>query len=453
MFWSDLTCFGHNVAVVDGNTRLTYAELAEHCDALQKQLGDIKSLVFVMASNDINGLIAYLACLRANKVCMLIDPELAQSKLDTLLTTYQPNFVIHNLQVKIYSSAEHVFAEQLALLLSTSGTTGSAKQVALSFDNIQNNADAICGYLPIHQSDKTLSTLPLFYSYGLSVINTHLNRGATIVFTAYSMMNREFWKIFETEQINSFAAVPHNYDMLLRIKFTEMALSSLRYFTQAGGRLAEKKVATLANYAQRTGKQFFVMYGQTEATARMSYLSPEQAILHPDSIGKPVPYGRFELRDPAGNRVTKVGEVGEIIYSGPNVMLGYANSSEDLQQFSPSGKLATGDLGYADKEGLYYIVGRKKRMVKLFGNRVNLDEVEQFFHRQGIEVTSAGTDKKLVVAFLNEPDISSLKKELSQYLNIHSSAIVALSLSEFPLTANGKKDYRAILSKAGMPDD
>lgn len=453
MFWSELESFQDNVAVIEGQHTLTYAELADRCDELATQFDGCKKLVFVFVSNNSNGLVAYLTCLREGHVCMMLDPDLDNAKVEALLTAYQPNFIIRNLNVEKYANTKHTIDNKLALLLSTSGTTGSAKQVSLSYNNIQSNADAICDYLPIRKTDKTVSTLPLFYSYGLSVINSHLNRGAAILFTQYSIINREFWQLFESERINSFAGVPHIYDMLLRIKFTELPLNSLRYFTQAGGRLAENKVRNLAEYAQVTSKQFFVMYGQTEATARMSYLEPDLVLMHPESIGKAIPKGKFELLDSAGKQITKPGEVGEISYVGPNVMLGYVNSKEELVHFHGDGSLATGDLGYFDEQGLHYIVGRKKRMIKLFGNRLNLDEVEQYFNRQGIEAASTGNDQKLVVAFINELDISSLKKKLSQYLNIHSSVIIAVSLSEFPLTANGKKDYAAILSQVGLSHD
>lgn len=449
MFWSDLHLYGDKTAVIEGTEKLTYEELVARCDEIARQLGVARKLVFVFATNNISGLIAYLACLRAGHVVMMIDPGLDKSKLDVLFETYLPNFYIEQERVTAFQHEEYQLDQQLALLLSTSGSTGSAKQVALSFDNLQHNADAICQYLPIRASDKTISTLPLFYSYGLSVINTHLNCGATIVFTEFSMLNRQFWALMEAENINSFAAVPHNYDMLLRLKFPSKHLPELRYFTQAGGKLAKQKVQQLATYAKESNKQFFVMYGQTEATARMAYLEPELASTNPSSIGQAIPMGKFELRDERGRTITQPKITGEILYQGPNVMLGYADSVEDLSQFGSIESLETGDLGYMDEQGLYFIVGRKKRFIKLFGKRINLDDIESYFSKLGVESMCSGNDAKLVVAVKNVNNINDLKKDLSQTLNVHSSVIEMLAVSELPINANGKKDYTGLLAQAG----
>lgn len=449
MFWEQLERFDKKVALIEGEQRLSYAELASRCDKLVKQLGSGKRLVLVLASNNIVGVIAYLACLRGGHTMMMIDPSIDASKKVQLIEAYSPNFLIEDEHVEGLSEQACHLDERLALLLSTSGSTGSAKQVALSFNNIQSNADSICEYLPIRDSDCALSTLPLFYSYGLSVINTHLNRGAAIVFTQYSMMNREFWDLFEREKITSIAGVPHSYDMLLMLRFTQKNLPYLRYFTQAGGKLSEDKVKILADYAAKSDKAFFVMYGQTEATARMAFLEPSMVSNHSGSIGQAIPGGQFYLCDDNGNQIDSPNVVGEIFYTGPNVMLGYVNGRSDLHDFAAKESLATGDLGFRDEQGLMYITGRKKRFVKLFGNRISLDEVEHYFSQKGIDAMCTGNDNKLVVALKNVNTINDMKRELSTSLAIHSSAIEIFSIDEFPINANGKKDYSSLLGKVG----
>ena len=444
MFWFELEKHKGRLAVVDGDQQLTYSELALRCDAVTGLQSEHKKLVFVFASNDLTALVAYLACLRKGHACMLIDPNLTDTKLKHLFELYKPHAVMKNGVIESIHNENYLIDERLAVLLSTSGSTGTAKHVALSFDNLQSNATAICQYLPIQNEDKTIVTLPLFYSYGLSVINSHLAMGATICFTSFSFVNRQFWEFFKQQQISSFASVPHGYDMLLRIKFSEMQLPSLRYFTLAGGKLDARKVTILADYAQRFDKPFFVMYGQTEATARMAYLPPEMTLLYPDAIGFAIPYGEFELVDNSGEIIDSANSTGEIVYKGPNIMLGYVNSYHELFGFNPLSRLFTGDLGYYNEDGIFFISGRIKRILKLHGKRISLDEIEEYCQRIGYDVFCVGSDKKLVVAIQNREDEEAIKSTLIQYLALHGSMIRVLTVSSLPFTPSGKKDYAAI---------
>lgn len=453
MFWLNLESFYDRIAVVEDKQQLTYRQLVKKCDELFAKMENEKQLVFVVASNNIVGLVGYLACLRYGHLAMLIDPELDEQKLQALIALYRPNLLVRNNQATKVSSKLHNIDDQAALLLSTSGSTGTAKQVVLSYENLQANADSICSYLPIEATDKALSTLPLFYSYGLSVLNSHLNRGATIVFTKYSFVNREFWQMFKQESINSFAGVPHSYDMLLRLRFTRMILPSLRYFTQAGGRLAAEKASLLADYAQQNDKDFFVMYGQTEATARMAFLPTKSVLLKPGAIGKAIPQGYFELRAENGTKVTEIKETGELYYTGPNVMLGYAQGPEDLTRFETLSWLATGDIGFFDEDGDYYIVGRRKRLIKIFGMRIGLDEVEELLLKKGLESYCCGKDNKLLVALSHCNDIKKVKADLSEELKLHSSVINVITMQSLPLTANGKKDYMSVMRQAGFVNE
>lgn len=452
MFWSNLENLQNKVAAVSSELAVTYAELASKCDELIGSLGTNKKLIFVFVSNDLNGLVAYLACIRAGHVALLIDPKLAESKVQRLRDEFHPHAAIEQGRLVHYHDQAYPLDARLAVLLPTSGSTGSAKYVALSYQNLQSNAEAICQYLPIRPDDKTVSTLPLFYSYGLSVINSHLSCGSTIHFTQFSFMNREFWEMFKQQRISSFASVPHGYNMLLRLNFTDMQLPDLRYFTQAGGKLAVKKVSLLADYAKRNRKQFYVMYGQTEATARMAYLKPSDVLTYPDSIGEAIPGGALELRDDCGEVISTPNTSGELVYQGPNVMLGYVQSNQNLIEFSPLNQLFTGDIGHVNNEGLYFIDGRTKRIVKLFGNRVSLDDLEEYCYRQGYEVFCVGEDDKLMVAAQHTTDQHALKSLLSQHLALHSSIINIVLMPSLPFTASGKKNYNAVQAYAEGQD-
>jgi long-chain acyl-CoA synthetase len=446
VFFQQLAQKGDTLAAIDGGTRLSYRQLADACAQFASELGPKRQLIVLKAHNSIATLVAYLAALTHQHPVLLVDPQLSDDKLDKLIQCYGPNVLIDELKIKLLDARPLPMAEELSLLLSTSGTTGSAKQVALSALNLQANAASICAYLPIQVSDKTITTLPFFYSYGLSVINSHLLAGACIVFNQYSLVNREFWQVFKQQQISSFAGVPHSYDLLLKLRFTRMDLPSLRYFTQAGGKLSADKVLLLAEYAKQHNKAFYVMYGQTEASARMAYLSPEKALCKPDAIGQAIPQGQLILLDEQGKPIHDNEQRGELCYQGDNVMLGYAESAKDLGIFSPPVQLHTGDLAYRDEDGDFIICGRLTRLIKLFGQRINLDEVETLIltYRQ-LETYCCGDDSKLLIAAKDCDDIQSLKAFVCTYLNLHHSALEVRAVTELPISANGKKDYQRLM--------
>lgn len=457
MFFAELAKFKNSTAVIDGDFRLSYQQLAEKCDEFAQQVlaqYPEKTLVLLKAQNDHLSLVAYLSCLRLAYPLMLVDPDINPEQLANLQKTYQAGCVIEKLNIHTLDGDgdgdgdKGQFADELALLLSTSGSTGSAKQVCLSANNLQANAESICEYLPILATDKTITTLPFFYSYGLSVINSHLLVGACIVFSRSSVVSREFWQVFKQQEISSLAGVPYTYEMLLRLRFERMDLPSLRYFTQAGGKLKKQLVLRLAEYAAQSNKPFFVMYGQTEATARMAYLNSETVQTKPDSIGQAIPYGKLSLLDEQGKVITVSNQVGELVFQGPNIMLGYAESAQDLLVFKKITSLATGDLAYCDQEGDYFIQGRIKRFIKLFGQRLNLDEVEQLLAQKKLESYCTGDDTKLIVAIENCSNIKQLTTDISQALKLHRSVIKVFSVAELPLNANGKKDYQQVLEWA-----
>ena len=462
MFFNLLNQPSEAIAAIEGDINITYAQLRAKCAGFSTELTTPGQLIFLKANNSIATLVAYLAALANRHPVMLLKPDISQGKLDHLIRVYQPNLLIENLSITHLHARPIALAEELALLLSTSGSTGSAKQVALSAVNLQANAQSICDYLPIQPSDRSITTLPFFYSYGLSVINSHLRAGACIVFTSHSFVNREFWQLFKQLEINSFAGVPHSYEILLKLRFTRMVLPSLRYFTQAGGRLSPALIGQLAGYASAQHQQFFVMYGQTEATARMAYLPGDRALLKPESIGRAIPDGKLSLRDELGRDIIENNSLGELVYQGLNIMLGYAQNVAELAAFNPAEKLLTGDIAYQDEEGDFFITGRLKRFIKLLGQRVSLDEVEQLLAELGLETYCCGDDNGLIVAVsTNSPtkaaqqdllfdNNKALNTLLSKQLQLHHSVIQSFVLDELPLTANGKKDYYAIQGLAGL---
>ncbi|MGB7509948.1 MAG: AMP-binding protein, partial [Pelodictyon phaeoclathratiforme] len=335
----------------------------------------------------------------------------------------------------------------LALLLSTSGTTGSPRLVRLSRRNLQANAESIVSYLGITGDDRAITSLPMHYSYGLSIVNTHFLAGATLLMTTDSLMERSFWQFMKDGNATSFSGVPTMYEMLKRLRIERMALPALRTMTQAGGRLLPESVTWFADFASKRKIDFFVMYGQTEATARMSYLPVQQVLDKPSSIGVPIPGGEFSLRDANCTLIEQSDEAGELVYCGPNVMMGYAENAGELSRGDDlGGVLATGDLARRDADGYYYIVGRLKRFIKIHGNRVSLDEVECRIQQRGIAAYATGYDDKLIVA-LAETGVSptELASTIIKEYKLHHSVVQVIFCREVPLTSSGKVNYPELL--------
>lgn len=427
----------------DGSERITYAQLAALVEEYARQLGPNRRLVALAARNDIDSLVAYLGALSAGCVVLL-----AAEITNELLATYDPDVVIDGDTPEVRRAVSaHRLHPDLALLLSTSGSTGSPKLVRLSARNLLANASSIAEYLSIGPEDRAATTLPMFYCYGLSVVHSHLLRGASLLLTERSVVDDEFWDDVRVHRVTSFAAVPYTIDLLDRIGFDRMRLPDLRYITQAGGRLAPERVRAYARLGQRAGWDFFVMYGQTEATARMAYLPPELAGKHPDCIGVPITGGRFTLEP-----IDDHGDAHELVYHGPNVMMGYATCPRDLAIGHTVDGLRTGDLARRTPDGLYQVVGRRSRFAKIFGLRIDLQHVESGLAAAGFTACCTDTGDQLVIAAENADD--SLTGTAARLSGLPAAAIQACAVDEIPRLPTGKPDYPAIrLLTAPTPTD
>lgn len=443
-FAADLAGHGDRPAILTDNFTLTYRELADRVDALALRLGSQRRLVALSAANDVDSLVAYLAALIGGHPLILL-PEDKPAALESLVAAYDPDVVLRSANGETQfeerrAGTRHNLHPDLALLLSTSGSTGSPKLVRLSAANLQANAESIADYLNIGPADLAATTLPMSYCYGLSVINSHLLRGAGLVLTDLSVVDPCFWDLFRARGATAFAAVPYTFELLERVGFAGMDLPTLRYVTQAGGRLAPERVQGFAQLGRRKGWELFVMYGQTEATARMAYLPPGLAAEHPGAIGVPVPGGAFRIEPVPGL------EHGELVYTGPNVMLGYAENPEDLAAGRTVHELRTGDLARLHPAGVYEVVGRRSRFVKIVGLRVDLGQVERILADLGVEAASAGTDQGLVVAVEGSRDTQLLSKVLAQGIGLPRAAVELHAVEHLPRLATGKLDYPAVLA-------
>lgn len=463
----------HRILCREENGRIvTYgaAEIfAKQMNAVLKE----RSLVFLMCENSAGSLLFYLAALKNKAVLLLLDSRINKENLNNLDNIYKPDFIAAPEKEKLsFPDGENVWQEygyclyerrkklrryihpDLALLLTTSGSTGSPRLVRQSWKNINSNAAAIAGYLNIRRNERPITTLPMNYTYGLSVINSHVLSGATILMTRRSIMERGFWDFFKSEGATSIAGVPYTYEMLNKLDIFSMDIPSLRTMTQAGGKLREDLQRKFAEYAAAAGKHLVIMYGQTEATARMSYLPWEYALEKCGSIGISVPGGRFQLEDESGNVISEPEVTGELIYYGPNVTMGYAKGPEDLAKGDErNGRLETGDLALRDRDGFYYIRGRKKRFLKIFGIRVSLDETEELLKQQfrDCEFACAGKDDcmKIFTVSPNREILLEIIPYLEEKLHINGKVFLLVPVNEIPKNEAGKILYSKLSDKEG----
>lgn len=439
-------------AIVDpSGASLSTAELTCRVDERAGALDlPARSLVVLSGRNSVEWVVGYLALLRAGHV-----PILAARHGEELAVRWGAQAVMAvdggGTELVRTGDAPPELHPELAVLAGTSGSTGSPKLVRLSHRNLLANATAIADYLGLTERDRAITALPLHYCYGLSVLHSHLLVGGSVVVTDGSVVDRCFQAAMADLGVTTLAGVPHTFEMLDRAGPESIRVPGLRQLTQAGGRMAPEAVAAWARRAESWGADFYVMYGQTEATARMAYLPPALATRYPGAIGNAIPGGRLELEpvdgQPAG--------VGELVYTGPNVMMGYADEPVDLAAGHLVERLRTGDLGrYHAADDVYEVVGRRSRFVKPFGLRIDLDVVQSRAANEipGIAVTG---DDDRIVAFAPESDVATVTELISVITGLPAVS-VQVHDAPIPLTPSGKIDESAMLGASwpavGEPD-
>lgn len=408
------------VAVVDDSGEcLTYGDLCNYSKEFAKSL-PYRTLIFILSENCNGSLLGYTSALDNHIVPLIISNKTERTLFDTLYEKYQPEyFWLPTDRIQDYELKETIYAthgyslvktgfvtpqlyKDLSLLLPTSGSTGSPKLVRHSYRNIEANAENVMNLFGLTPSERAMAVLPMHYTMGLSVIASHLYTGATLLLCGKSLLDPGFWKMLK-DGATSFTGVPYSYELLAKLRFFRMDLPDLKIITQGGGKLTEEMWMQLADYADNKGKKFIATYGQSECTARMAFLPAELAKSKPCSIGIAEPGGRLSIIDGDGNETFEGEATGEMVYRGENVTLGYATCKEDLLKGDENhGIMHTGDLARRDSDGCYFIVGRLKRFLKIFGLRIGLDEVENLIRSNyETDVYCKGNDEKLIVLITN----------------------------------------------------
>lgn len=413
------------IAVIDDSSRsVTYGDLCDFTEESSKYVPQ-RSLIFILSENKIGSLLGYTASLSNRIVPLIISAKTEEGLYTNLRDMYRPEYMWVPNELVAQLGYEVIFSawdyslvktgfpkvplfEELSLLLPTSGSTGSPKLVRHSYRNIEANADNVRRLFQLTEDEKAMAILPMHYTMGLSVIASHLLAGATLLLSGRSLLDKGFWAMLK--EATSFTGVPYSYEILTKMRFTRMDLPNLKVITQGGGKLTEAMWNTLAQYAQDKGKQFIATYGQSECTARMAYLPADLATTKVCSIGIAEPGGQLSLVDDNGNETFEGEAQGEMVYRGENVTLGYATCREGLLNGDENhGIMHTGDLARRDADGCYYIIGRLKRFLKIFGLRIGLDEVENLIMSEfKIDCYCKGNDEKLIILVTDRSVINKL---------------------------------------------
>ncbi|NYG54789.1 AMP-binding protein [Nocardioides perillae] len=443
---------------------LSYAELADRVADAAAAFGTARRLVLLEGARDVDGLVAYLGAQAAHQVVLLAGgPALAP-----LRAAYDPDVVLDRAATADLHAAlrdpaaarptsAHDLHPALALLLSTSGSTGSPKLVRLSGSNLASNARAIAGYLDLRPGDVAPTVLPVEYCYGLSVVHSHLAVGAALLLTEDSVTDERLWDDLRRHGATSLAGVPHTFELLERSGAAERLLDPasglrLRTLTQAGGRMDPEAVARWAERGARAGVDLVVMYGQTEATARMAWLPPHLAATASSAIGRPVAGSSFRLEPlPADEAAGLPAGTGELVFRGPGVMLGYATTPADLARGRELHELRTGDLGRQRSDGLWEVVGRRARFAKVLGLRVDLDRCERLLAAEGVVALAADGGDRVVLGVCDGArpvDTAAVRGRAARLLGLPPGRVAVVTYAEPPRLASGKPDRRAVAALA-----
>lgn len=473
MILSHIEKFSSNVAFIDNinnkNNEIRYLEILK----LNKEIINFikkKSLIFIISENTIGSLMGYASLTMLDSLLVPVSHDITYDNFEILRKKYKPQYLwceesflnkkIKNFFSPVFKYKDYrlykakikknlIIDKQLKFLLSTSGSLGEPKCVKLSFENIKNNSNAIDKYLKINKLDRTITTLPWNYSYGLSIINTHLNKGASLVVTKKTLFDKEFWELYDKSKITNFNGVPFTFEILKKIKLERLFNSKIRFITQAGGKMNSILSNEIVKLCIENKILFYSMYGQTEASPRMSYVEKTFKRTKSSCIGKPINGGKFYLVDEKNKKIKKPQTSGELIYKGKNVFIGYSENYKDLKKSCLKNyTLKTGDLAKFDFEGNYYLVGRKSRFVKIFGIRISLETIEEKLKLNNIDCAAITKDENLFIFIEKINKQKKMQQIISKIIKITINDFCLKYISSFPRNENNKISYKTLIKMA-----
>lgn len=449
-------------AIDDAGGQLTYGDIVSLREALSKMQPE-RELVFCLCENRVGALAGFLSLYDCKDVCLLLSAKIDKGLLDTLYETYKPSYfwmpeskagetqyeVVYQFKDYVLCKTGNKVPElhpELSMLMTTSGTTGSPKLVRHKYGNIESNAKNVAQVFGWTPEERGIIDLPMQYTMGLNVICSHLYAGATVLLIEVNLMSPKYWSFIKEQKGSNFTGVPFSYEILNRLRFWKMDLPHLTTLAEGGGKLSDTLFKTIADFAVEKGKRFFATFGTTETSARLAFLPPEQAATHIGSIGHAIPEGKLILVDENGNEINEADVEGELRYEGPNVTMGYGTCVEDLKKGDEfCGVYETGDIARKDEDGFFYIVGRKKRFLKLFGLRVSLDQSEKIIKDSlGIECACTGDDNQMLIYITQEGLKEEVKNLISEKTGLMAKSFEVREIESIPRFESGKINYKEL---------
>ena len=460
--------FRNKIALINNNEKVLYKDLIIYTKKIVKKLRK-KSLTVMLANNSIGSIICYISLVKNRYPVLILDEKITKKFLKKIIKLYKPENIClptesslirnnkdykFNFEFKKFQFLKEVnkdtfeIKNNLSILATTSGSTGSAKLVRQSYNNIKSNTYSIIKYLKLNKDNITITNLPLSYTFGMSIINTHLEVGSKIVITKKTVFEKFFWELFKIHQINTIYGVPYTYEILDRLNFFSKNTKNLKLLAQAGGKITETLQRKIYFYINRYKKIFSIMYGQAEATTRISYLPYNKFGKKIGSIGIPIPGGKIKLIDDNSQEIKNPSTIGEIVYEGKNVCMGYAFDRGDINKKDEwNGKIFSGDLAKRDNEGYYYIVGRRKRFSKIYGLSINLDEIENLLKSKFSfsEFAVISLENKIMIFSSTRGMKNKILNYIRTNININIRTFEIIFIKKIPNLSNGKNNYKALL--------
>jgi acyl carrier protein len=423
---------------------VTYRKLSEDVEAYSTRFGSARRLILLEFATTYEAIVAYLAALKTRNPIILTDPGKRTAN----------NRTAEQFGVELFISSDGSLEERsvgqryelhpcLAVLLSTSGSTGTPRLVRLSRQNIQSPSESTAEYLEYRKNDVAALALPLHFGAGLFVLNSHLLLGAKCSATDIPINSVHYLEWLRDARITNFTGVPYAFEVFEQIQFRKFEFPDLKNMTVLGGKLPFDIMREYVNYLKERQAKFYIDYGQTEAN-RAAYLPPEAVLENPNCIGRAAPGVELYLADEDGSRITEVNTQGELVIVGPNVMMGYATCGADLSEGDTLQERYTGDFAERTTADLFKIVGRKARFSKIAGFRVSHENVEEHLAENGISALVTGTDKFLVVALTDGTGVDEATTVILQCTTLNSTQLKVFHLEEVPRLSNGKPDYQTI---------
>jgi acyl-coenzyme A synthetase/AMP-(fatty) acid ligase len=441
---------------------LTYGALVEEVKGFYNGLKS-RAVAFILCKNTVGSMLGYLSFVENEIVPLMLSSKIDSELLNTLFITYTPaylwvpeeqtdkydgNAVFSKFGYTLLETGNQPYPihEQLQLLMTTSGSTGSPKLVRYKKGNLEANAKNVASAFGWNEQERPVCDLGMQYTMGLNVINTHLYVGATVLLTTHNLMSANFWDYIKNEKATNFTGVPFSYDIFARLHFEKLDLPYLKTLSQGGGKLTDKRFTWLAEYAQQNDKRFLASFGTTETSARMCVLPAEYALSKTGSIGKAIPEGELFLIDSDGTILTDPLAEGEMCYKGPNVTMGYGICRDDLNKGDEwQGVYHTGDLARRDEDGCYYVTGRLSRFLKLLSYRVSLDQCERLIQeRFNTECACTGIDQRMEIYITDESLVKNVQDFVCDKTGLYKTLFKVHVIDIIPRNDSGKIRYREL---------